>query len=133
MCPCKRRLLFFKKRPAGPKKGEKATSSVAPAIATMKMGLSDLPFDCERRNKGGWRIAERTVPNPNPIRYSYSVNSKLNTGYHSTDCGLSNAAISFQVRAKSLLRNQDLCPQSVVNTFLTYAPDNAEPFFPQGV
>ncbi len=133
MCPCKGRLLFFKKRPAGPKKGEKATSSVAPAIATMKMGLSDLPFDCERRNKGGGLSAERTVSNPNPIQYSYSVNSKLNTGFHSTDCGLSNAAIFFQVRAKSFLRNQDLCPQSVVNTFSTCASDNTESLFPQGV
>ncbi len=68
MCPCNGRLLFFKKRPAGPKKGEKATSSVAPAIATMKMGLSDLPFDCERRNKGGRLSAKPTVSNPNPIR-----------------------------------------------------------------
>ena len=133
MCPCKRRLLFFKKRPAGPKKGEKATSSVAPAIATMKMGLSDLPFDCERRNEGGWLSAERTVSNPNPIRYSYSVNSKFNTGFHSTDCGLSNSAFFFQVRAKCLLRNQDLCPQSVVNTFSTCASDNTESLFPQGV
>ena len=133
MCPCKGRLLFFKKRPAGPKEGEKATSSVAPAIATMKMGLSDLPFDCERRNKAGRLSAERTLSNPNPIRYSYSVTSKLNTGFHSTDCGLLNAAIFFQVRAKSLLRNQDLCPQSVVNTFSTCASNNTESLFPQGV
>ncbi len=68
MCPCNRRLLFFKKRPAGPKKGEKATSSVAPAIAAMKIGLIDLPFNYERRNKRGWLSAERTVTNPNPIR-----------------------------------------------------------------
>ena len=133
MCPCKGRLLFFKKRPAGPKKGEKATSSVAPAVSTMKMSLSDLSFDCERRNQGGWLSAERTDSNPNPIRYSYSVNGKLNTGFHSTDCGLLNAAIFFQVRAKGLLRNQDLCPQSVVNTFSTCASDNTESLFPQGV
>ncbi len=133
MCPCKERLLFFKKRPAGPKKREKATSSVAPAIATMKKGLSNLPFDCERRNKGGWLSAERTVSNPNPIRYSYSVKSKLNTGFHSTDCGLSNAAIFCQVRAKRLLKNQDLCPQSVVNTFSTCVSDNTKSLFPQGV
>ena len=50
MWTCKRRLLFFNKRPAGPKKGEKATSSVAPAIATMKMGLRDLPLNHKRRN-----------------------------------------------------------------------------------
>ena len=68
MCPCKRRLLFFKKRPAGPKKGEKATSLVAPAFASMNIGLIDLPFDYERRNKGGWLSAERTVTNPNPNR-----------------------------------------------------------------
>ena len=68
MCPCKGMLLFFKKRPAGPKKGEKATSSVAPAIATMEIGMIDLPFAYERRNKGGWLSAERTVTNPNPNR-----------------------------------------------------------------
>ena len=133
MCPSKRRLLFSNKRPAGPKKGEKATSSVAPAIATMKIDLSDFPFDYERRNKRGWLSAERTVSNPNPIRYSYSMNRNLNTGFHSTDCGPSNTDISFQVRAKSLFRNQDLRPQSVVNTFSTYATDKAESLFPQGV
>ena len=133
MCPCKGRLLFFKKRPAGPTKGEKATSSVAPAIATTKMGFSSLLFDCERRNKGGRLSAEQTVSNPNPIRDSYSVKSKFNTGFHLTDCGPSNAAILFQVRAKSLLKNQDLCPQSVVNTFSTYPSDNTESLFPQGV
>ncbi len=50
------------------KKGEKATSSMAPAFATMNIGLIDLPFDYERRNKGGWLSAERTVTNPNPNR-----------------------------------------------------------------
>ncbi len=66
-CVCKEWLLFFKISPAGPNKGEKATSSVAPAFATLTMGLSNYPFDYERTNKGGWLDAEWTVSNPNPI------------------------------------------------------------------
>ena len=45
----KKAHVFSQKRPAGPKEGEKATSSVAPAIATMKMGLGNSPFDHERK------------------------------------------------------------------------------------
>ena len=60
------RLLLFKKRPAGPKRGEKATSSVAPAIATIYKCFSDLFVNHDMRNKKSKPKSERVFSNPTP-------------------------------------------------------------------
>ena len=50
----------------GKRREKKATSSVAPAIATIYKSISDFPVNLEMRNKRSWPKSQRVFSNPKP-------------------------------------------------------------------